>query len=85
MIEEKHLVFNCLTGQYKYLTSKDEVADHILKNALELYFSQTHGVHYRCVCVDEHGHEYENKLGDNGTEIPAELLAEALAKLNENL
>jgi|Laugresu1bdmlbsd_1035121.scaffolds.fasta_scaffold00155_24 hypothetical protein len=86
MIEEKHIVFNCLIGQYEYLASKDDVASRILKNALELYYSQTRGVHYRCVYIDEHGYEYESKDGgDNGTEIPPELLAEALNKINENL
>lgn len=85
MIEEKHIVFNCLTGQYEYLTSKDEVAPAIIKNALDLYYAQSSGVHYKVVCVDEHGHEYEDTNGKNGTEIPAELLAQEISKINENL
>lgn len=85
MIEEKHIVFNCLTGQYDFLSSKDEVASRILKNALELYFAQTNGVHYRSVFVDENNYEYQNMNGDNGTEIPPELLIETANKINENL
>jgi hypothetical protein len=85
MITEKHIVFNCLTGQYIYLDYKEEVAPAIVKNALDLYYAQTLGVHYKVVFVDEHGHEYENSNGDNGTEIPVELLAQEIVKINENI
>lgn len=85
MITEKHIVFNCLTGQYIYFDSKEEVAPAILKNALDLYYAQSSGVHYKVVYVDEYGHEYEDANGNNGTEIPAELLTQEIAKINENI
>lgn len=85
MIIEKHIVFNCLTGQYIYFDAKEEVAPAIIKNALDLYYAQTSGVHYKVVYVDENGREYKNVNGDNGTELPKELLAEYISKINENI
>jgi hypothetical protein len=85
MIIEKHIVFNCLTGQYIYFDAKEEVAPAIIKNALDLYYAQTSGVHYKVVYVDENGREYQNVNGDNGTELPKELLAEHISKINENI
>jgi hypothetical protein len=85
MITEKHIVFNCLTGQYVYFDSKEEVASAIIKNALDLYYTQTSGFHYKVVYVDETGREYENTNSDQGAELPEELLAEYVGKINENI
>jgi hypothetical protein len=82
MIIKKHLVFNPLTGQYTYFDNKDDVAPAILKNALELYYTQSLNAHYKIVYVNEDGVEYNNPEGDNGTEIPEELLKAEIEKIN---
>jgi hypothetical protein len=85
MITEKHLVLNALTGQYTYLESKEDVAPLILQYALEMYYAQTSNLYYRAAFVDEHNHEFMDESGVNGAEIPPELLAAAIGKINENL
>jgi len=85
MITEKHLVFNALTGQYTYLENKEDVAPLVVQYALELYYAQTSNLYYRAAFVDEHNYEYLNENGDNGTEIPLELLTNEINKINENL
>ena len=83
MIETKHGVFNCLTGQYEFLESKDKVGAKIVENALALYFAQTNGHHYYCANITEEGHEVENCEESFGTELPEDLLAEYISKTNE--
>lgn len=85
MITEKHLVFNVLTGQYTYLENKEDVAPLVVQYALELYYAQSRNLYYRSAFVDENNYEFLNENGDNGTEIPAELLAQAVDKVNENI
>lgn len=85
MIETKHGVYNCLTGQYEFVEAKEEVASKIIENALALYFAQTQGHHYYCANVDEQGHEYENSEESFGTELPVDLLDAYINKTNENL
>lgn len=82
---EKYLVFNPLTGQYKYLDNKNEVAPEILKNALELYYVQSLNAHYKIVYVNEDGVEYDNPEGKNGTEIPEDLLLAAIKEIDESI
>lgn len=85
MIQTKHGVFNCLTGQYDFLESKDLVASKIVENALALYFAQTGGHHYYCAVINEQGHEYENGEESFGTALPEDLLAEYISKANETV
>jgi hypothetical protein len=85
MTQIKHGVFNCLTGQYEFLESKEQVAAKIVENALALYFHQTGGHHYYCANTNEQGHEYEKSEERFGTELPEDLLAEYINKTNENL
>ena len=85
MITKKHLVINPLTGQYTYLENKEDVAPLVIQYALELYYSQTSNLYYRTAFVDEHNHEFMDDSGENGTEIPLELLNQAIGKINENL
>jgi hypothetical protein len=85
MIITKHGVFNCLTGQYEFLDSKDKVAAKVVENALALYFAQTNGSHYYCAHVNEQGHEYHNGEESFGTELPEDVLATYISKVNENL
>lgn len=85
MITKKHLVFNALTGQYTYLENKEDVAPLVIQYALELYYSQTSNLYYRAAFVDEHNHEFMDESGENGTEIPIELLNIAIGKINEDL
>lgn len=85
MIITKHGVFNCLTGQYEFLESKDQVAAKIVEHALALYFAQTNNAHYYCAYVNEQGHEYQNGEESFGTEIPEDLLAQYINKVDENL
>jgi hypothetical protein len=85
MITEKHLVLNALTGQYTYLENKEDVAPLVVQYALELYYTQTRNVYYRAAFVDEHNHEFMDESGENGTEIPPELLAEAIGKVNADI
>lgn len=85
MIDIKHGVYNCLTGQYDFVESQNVVASKIVENALALYFFQTNGHHYYCANVNGQGHEYENGEESFGTEIPAEVLDAYVNKTNENL
>jgi hypothetical protein len=85
MITKKHLVLNALTGQYTYLENKEDVAPLVVQYALELYYVQTSNLYYRAAFVDEHNHEFMDESGENGTEIPPELLAKAIGKINENI
>lgn len=85
MMQVKHGVLNCLTGQYDFLDSKDAVASKICENALALYFYQTNGHHYYCANVDENGHEFKNGEEIFGTEIPVDILNAYVNKTNENL
>jgi len=85
MITEKHLVLNALSGQYTYLESKADVAPLVVQYALELYRAQTNNLYYRAAFVDEHNHEFLNENGDNGTEIPADLLNKAIKEIDEIL
>jgi len=85
MITKKHLVFNALTGQYTYLENKEDVAPLVVQYALELYYAQTRNLYYRAAFVDEHNHEFMDESGENGTEIPPELLAEAIGKVNADI
>lgn len=85
MITEKHLVLNALTGQYTYLENKEDVAPLVVQYALDLYYAQTSNLYYRAAFVDEHNHEFMDESGENGTELPPELLANAINKINEIL
>jgi hypothetical protein len=85
MITEKHLVLNALTGQYAYLENKEDVAPLVVQYALELYYAQTSNLYYRVAFVDEHNHEFMDESGQNGTEIPADLLNKAIGEINEVL
>lgn len=82
---EKYLVFNPLTAQYSYSVNKEEVSELLLKFALEFYYFHSHGAHCKTVYVDENGAEYDNPQGHNGTEIPDDLLKEALKSINERI
>jgi hypothetical protein len=57
----------------------------VVQYALELYYAQTSNLYYRAAFVDEHNYEYMDESGKNGTEIPDELLADAISKINEIL
>ena len=85
MITKKHLVLNVLTGQYTYLENKEDVAPLVVQYALELYYTQTSNLYYRAAFVDEHNHEFMDESGENGTEIPPELLAQAIGKVNADI
>ena len=85
MIQTKHGVFNCLTGQYDFLDSKDEVGAKVVENALALYFAQTNGHHYYCANITEEGHEVENGEESFGTELPQDLLDAYISTANENV
>jgi hypothetical protein len=82
---EKYLVFNPLTAQYSYSVNKEEIAELVLKYALEFYYFHSHGEHCKTVYVDENGVEYNNPEADNGTELPEYLLKEALKSINERI
>ena len=81
----KHLVYNALTGEYTYYDNKEDVAPNILKNIINLYYTQSHNAHYKVVYVDENGYEYDNAEGHNGTELPEDLMLMAIKEINENL
>jgi hypothetical protein len=85
VITKKHLVLNVLTGQYTYLENKEDVAPLVVQYALELYYTQTSNLYYRAAFVDEHNHEFMDESGENGTEIPPELLAQAIGKVNADI
>jgi hypothetical protein len=83
VITKKHLVLNALTGQHTYLENKEDVAPLVVQYALDLYYAQTSNLYYRTAFVDEHNYEYMDESGKNGAEIPPELLADAIRKINE--
>jgi hypothetical protein len=82
---EKYLVYNPLTAQYSYSVNKEEVAELLLKFALEFYYFHSLGAHCIPVYVNEDGVEYSNPEGDNGTELPDDLLKEALKSIDERI
>ena len=66
---KKYGVFNPLDGMYTFLSNKEDVAEEIVKTALNLYYFQCNGGHFYEANVDENGHKKFNKMKTAGVII----------------
>jgi hypothetical protein len=85
MMTEKYGVYNPLIGQYVFLENKEDIPAKILETALALYYVQTNNAYLYVAKVDEFGHETSGDATTGLTEIPQEILNEAINNLNETL
>lgn len=84
-MEEKFLMYNPITGENIYKDTEEELIKELTKCSFELLKIHTHGVFYKKVFVDEHGYEYLNKDGDNGTELPQEYINQIINDIQQDI
>lgn len=73
-MQRKYAIFNPNTGSYVYVDDKPQLIDLLANTAWEVYRSQSQGVRYNIVDIDDNGWERWINPEDVSVEMTQEIL-----------